>query len=424
MRESALALLPLALAIAGCSPIDLPGSSPATPTSFDQPPSTPTQSMDSTSEPNGYVSPGPLSSPTPGPNQPMGTLYVWNRGTEGNSEYGRLDPSQFNIGINHIQPQDEVVRGPADALALAFSRYSSQVAYVTTSGRLQLWIADSELQQVALAWTDTSDWMAGAPQETLDVNWGPGDKSVIVSGPEVDHVLIYSLSTREVLQWEGACDEIADTPDSDGRALWCVPAEDRSEQYAFVDPAGTLQTSASAPADPIRSVEWAFSPDSTMVLVADQDLALKVLGDDGDILDLEATYALPAPDWEWRGLQWSHDRSALLVFGSPHRPGLCPTFTEYVTGEVHERPCWLVLDSASGDVLWHPDESLATALGIVWGRVRFDFAASISPDGNGVALFIAEFPIRWSLNISIEGGAPTQFYTSLVDIVSWQPPDR
>jgi len=406
-------ILPLALAIAGCSS-EYPSRSQDIESTVDHTPGPPTQTVGATTS-------GPFASASSPTGQPTGALYVWNEGSEGNSEYGRLATDRFNIGVDGVHPQVETALGPDHAVALAFSRYSGQVAYLTQSDDLQLWIADSELLEVANAWTDSSNWMAGVPPDVLDISWGPADKSVIVSSPGANHLLVYSLSSREVLQWRGSCDQVAEAPRSAEPVLWCIPSDDQNGPYAFLDSTGDIQTSTSRPIEPTRVTDWVFSPDATRILIVDEDRSLMLVGGDSGVVDLPVTRGTTASEWEWPALSWSRDGRVILVFATPHVPGVCPPAASGPMGEVQERPCWLVLDAASGEILWFPGEALEHALGTTLDRVNMGYAASISPDGVSVALFMAELPIRWGIVAPMDGSPPIQVYGWLADVVSWQP---
>jgi hypothetical protein len=72
-------------------------------------------------------------------------------------------------------------------------------------------------------------------------------------------------------------------------------------------------------------------------------------------------------------------------------------------GKYSERPCWHVVDTNTGNTIWHPTEELASAINSTWDRIDgTDYPAVISPDGIWLALSLRESGLRHTLITSLK----------------------
>jgi hypothetical protein len=110
-------------------------------------------------------------------------------------------------------------------------------------------------------------------------------------------------------------------------------------------------------------------------------------------------------------LLWSQDGRRLLLFaeGSPERP--CPVVIDLTgTTDIKERSCWQVLDTVTGKIIWNVSDSVEGLIAEL-PQAMSDIelwhleAATLSPDGQRVALTLRSGGLRFGFVVNVETGA-------------------
>lgn len=322
---------------------------------------------------------------------------------------------------------------PAHALLLTFANTKDLVAYWTDSASGQLWISDLAYQEPRLIFSDEANDYRVKDPPNLDykvkLTWSPDDLHLIVdvpSGSTPD--LIYDLQTEVLEPWPWECDQIAFSPRTEHFATWCSSTSGEA-RYAVMEWGGEIWYSEQPPADKlVRGVKllppqwietllqtWAWSADGQQIAYfdpADFKGYLHIVDASGKHLKVlpggvKQAGEITAP----ADLQWSQDGQRLLVhaYGSKSHP--CPLYRSPVSPNsvASNAPCWQVLDTATGNILWTLLDSaeglMATQSEPADAIVDWkSLMATISPDGKLVALTLTSRPIEYGYVINIDTG--------------------
>lgn len=333
-----------------------------------------------------------------------GKIYVWVMPV-----YGSLNPSKrFQEDITPLGDQYDSETTPSNAIIIAFSYYTQQIAYLLENPeqKLTLWLSDLEIQDPHVVWVDQEN-VSGytSKDDLLSMHWGLGDQFIFfrnrpTSGANEDNYywLVYVTKSKNIVSLSGPCTGIFVSPQSDKFAIACPINE---TNFVVLEQDGTYWNTNATPEDIIFAKDWVFSPDGNRVLYANENDEIVILSQSIQKLTLPIYYAGAS---EHRILQWSQDGSKLLIKGND------VTHCPFYTLARRTPPCWQVFDANSGEIVW--TSSLVSG-----------YDASLSPNGKWVVMFHADYestPIRrWGVIYSVNDNAAFIFYNWVADAVNW-----
>ncbi len=325
--------------------------------------------------------------------------------------------------------EDTPAHSPAHALLLTYAHFADLVAYWTDDTPRQLWISDLDYQRPQSIYTDVAGkYPVKNPSYTdhqLRLLWSPDDRHLIVDAPTGSVPdLIYHIQNGKLEEWPWECDRVALSPRTGRLATWC-PSTTSQSHYAVMEWGGEIWYSDVAPTTEIvRGVKlsppkwiealvqpWAWSADGQHIAYfdpTDADMYLHIAGASGERLTV-----LPGG---YRGetflveLEWSQDGRRLLVEAYGTVGHSCPRYRPPApSSESEEAPCWQVLDTETGTVLWTLSDSAAGIMSLLGqpadGIVAWHSpSAVISPDGKLVALTLSAGAVDSRYVVNIETG--------------------
>ena len=272
---------------------------------------------------------------TPAPLVPLsdvsfpGRIYGWV-----SPFYGYLDPNQpipetqqqIPGTLNVLGTSDK--NGPGLALALSFSKYTGQIAYLLAApdGKIGLWISDLQLNSPIQVWVDmplSGEYVSTEPQVLL--KWGVRDKYVFIethptvsSETREEHRLfVYSIPSQQIAEIKGSCNELAFSLHTGAYALACSTKEGH---FIVLEQDGEIWDTEYLP-EGTYIQDFSFSPKGDRVAYVDAENAVYIVEKGKTPLKLPVRY--PEYWYSVTALQWSHDASKILVFGSD-MPGDTP----------------------------------------------------------------------------------------------------
>jgi hypothetical protein len=350
----------------------------------------------------------PIISPTSDFSAPRleGILYFWI--------YRFLEPLYTSIDLseNDLHPflddrnsPEPMVAGGRITIALAFAPYSPLIAYLTkTNDSVDLWLADLKLQQIEHLWSNDQQWLGAllTPGDAY-IQWGPAEKSIILSSYLArDHIVIYSLKSKKVVESVGVCDRIAPLPDSDRLSVWCSFETGVSSPYGVLTYDGDILYSKYLPEDSIEIFDWSFAPDNHRIIFAPKEGNVTVEDNRGKRMVIPARLLDEPREYRTQPyLQWSKNGDRLLIYA--FNKEYCPLWEDPGLGNLIEKECWLILDAKTGDFLWWPDVSNAgihEATGIPLMQLASN-CAGLSPESTWIAICFSSGAINDFLLISI-----------------------
>ncbi|MBW8011590.1 MAG: hypothetical protein FVQ83_10180 [Chloroflexi bacterium] len=430
-----------ALTLASCSPPQGAGHTPTTT-------STPSPSPSSTP-------PTPPNITTPG--------YVLTNTEKSTGVYGFLNNVAYyfrlrvgNVIGSHLPVElldsgddnDPSLGNPNDAFEFAFSNYADLIAFWTSGQPGELWLSDLANNDPRLVFID-SEMVCPydvnySPGEMIDMRWTFNDMHLfinVVDDPTLN--MIYHLQNDTIEAWPYNCDRVAMSSRSGRLATWCV-SNSSEESFAILEWGGEIWFSEASPLQEIVRLRpdqyqiWAWSSDGEQLAYfdpADPEGYLYIANVDGEIrlqiipgaaywttniLDNRRRLVEPPSP----PIQWSQDNSRLVIFAHPDQSHQCPTlYLPY--GEIHERvPCWQVIDTSTGEVIWTISDSinglLSSEMSITEvGPYNFEFP-TISPDGQ--LLVIQGWINRRQLNtIDLQTNEVTNWFDIMYTYMRWGP---
>ncbi|MDH5507892.1 MAG: hypothetical protein OEZ02_11795 [Anaerolineae bacterium] len=347
---------------------------------------------------------------------PDGFIYAWYFGGP-QSSYYKLDLGKsWRNNISRVGEDSIIGPFPTRASALAFSRYSQQIAYIMHTDRQEVWLADVQLNQIICLWVDQAEWLGEITlDEHVEIMWGPQDKSLIIhSLIDTPRALAIDLSSGQVHKISGFCDQIARSPVTGKMGIWCLEKE--SEATIALTGDGSIKVFSSAPDVDFTPVsDWVYSPSGDRLLYANEQNEILVISDEGKTLILPIAYDPPeccGITGPKRELQWSQDGNFLLVYG---------------TNNINGTLTWHIVDSQSGEIIWTEDIiSIMHALDIKTDHEDIGICvicggqdAVISPNGKWFvsSYFVAGY--RFSVLTSTTTGKSYQIGEGLLIYFSW-----
>ena len=271
----------------------------------------------------------------------------------------------------------ESAAGPELALALSFSDYKGQIAYLhlRSDGKISLWISDLQLKTPEQVWVDTLGLTTyNSADDQISVKWGIKDNYIFIENypvttadtTSVVYRLVYSVPTHSIVKLKDACNFLTVSPITHAYAIGC-PIE--NEHFLILEQDGSFWETKTLPPETYESKTYAFSPRADKVVYADLENAVYILDQNETPIRLAIRY----PDY-WHmdsPLQWSQDGSKVLVFGKdlPEDDPHC--VWDNLNGRVH--PCWQLFDAITGTRLW-------------WLGQVDHLNAILSPDGLWLAI--------------------------------------
>lgn len=277
------------------------------------------------------------------------------------------------------------------AVYLEFAHFSNQLVYWTFDEPGQLWISDLAISDKQVIFTDEhQEYLADPfnadvyPYEDIRLRWSPDDMNVILESRDHPNLnLIYHVQSEALEKFPFICDRISASPRSGLLATWCI--HDNGNEYAVIEWGGDVWYSTQPPAKVLVSrikegyETWAFSEDGQHVAYFnpnDPKAHLIIANSRGEILintiSVSAFWlAADPPTVEMRfveppspPIQWSQDGSRLVVWGIGNQKNQCPSMY-FSNGFVAERvPCWQVIDTLNGTVVWSIFDNLDDLVGI------------------------------------------------------------
>jgi WD40 repeat protein len=362
--------------------------------------------------------PTPDSSATPivstvNPQQvPPGTIYKWDPPVGG--MYLSIQPSSGLNSLQELIPSTPNVGSPEAAYALEFANYGPRVAYITLQEKAILWVSSPELTDVTMVWEDKIGWLSDFMpyQSLLDIKWGPGDNSLIVSlHGDNQRVVIYSFTSESAYSWEGSCDYLIQDVDGNIRSIGCkVQGEGTMTEIYRLDWEGSVQqVSPESRTSLLPVYEWAFAPTGDKVAFVGDDYSASLWHVSGEKIPLPIQwsegyiYSMLFDD-PFEAIHWSTDGARLLIHGFDTERAYCPTvrdsLTSNVTGTIS---CWLIIEGNTGEVIWWLTEDIIQEkVGQLWDGTSLAHDACFSPDGNWIAMSYRESGVQKFFIISTE----------------------
>ncbi len=326
---------------------------------------------------------------------------------------------------------EQATKGPGwCALDVAFSNYSDRVAYVTSrceqdKGQpMQLWISDLRQAEIKKLWSDTSFWLGKELEMSsafydYSIVWGKNDRYLLLSSHRENtdrHMLVYDIPMGKAVKFVGDCEGLVRNQNTQTIDPLCTDTGSENPKYFVLEDRGIIEYPA-PPGQPIRARAWRFSSDGERVLFVREDNRYEIIGKDDESLALALEFS-DNPNYRNHGslnMQWVQDNSRVLVYGEETNSQHCPKIRDWMIseGEFYEQPCWFVLDAASGDFLWWPDETMAAAVDTPLEYLKYSSNMAISPDGKWLATTIADSRIGHVFYFVI---------SSLESGISWEVP--
>jgi hypothetical protein len=313
-------------------------------------------------------------------------IYAWMPQSPISSKYGYFDLGRVIADRwNDLDSSDNNINGANRSVSLNFSPYTDNIAYLIGNKQVELWVSDVDLKYPERVWIDEDGWLGNANDWFLpQIIWGSYDRYLILTPWTVNsHIAIYDLFAKTAEQWLGACDVLARSPVSDDLVIWCEPSEeDPDKGYLVLGKEGIIRTQEK-PEVISRVIDWAYSPDGERVLFATEDLNIFTTLPDASLLQLPVNYeSSELFDISIRqNLQWSQDGHSVLVYAYGNPKNLCP---QWMREKLEDRPCWLVLDANTGNLIWKPGGEIS-GLGTPWEYLSMVHGATLSKDGKWLA---------------------------------------
>jgi hypothetical protein len=281
---------------------------------------------------------------------------------------------------------------PAQSFAASFSQNQQWIAYGLPNGRVpttELWVSDVQLCNPIRFYADHSgpigewsDWNSYAYFQ-----WGPGDKTLIFrSSKDEFPMVIYRLEDQEVEFWQGVCEDILYLAETVEVVIGCS----HDGGYSYLHPDGRITTVISIPKGTSdHVVAWSFSRegDAAYITSAQEVYLLRRNGQKIKLPLKGYKFMLPSDPVPF---QWAAERNRLLVLAYDPQKKRCPP----------ESACWFVVDGDRGKITWwlKPEQIDKPR---PWDEINMEHPASLSPDGELLALQYYELSLKHLLLIRL-----------------------
>lgn len=333
-----------------------------------------------------------------------GTIYMWE-----------IPPYLFGMDPNKswfffkIEPEDENVIGPNRGFSLSFPKYSDKVAYLVESGsgQIELWITDLKFKEASVVWRDTTDWLGDLSPTLLgnqdQIVWGPGDHSIFIYNfRNEDRFILYSTKSKSEYYWTGKCDQIVRIGTASPLALGCTGDLGDGQTAAIVTIDGDIEFGDFSQFIVDEEIlDYAFSPDGKQVIYTTVSGEFLIAKSSETTVELSLSYGYKErkpfdSDTFVDGMQWSSDGTRVLVFGNSTTSAACP-----LTSDGNALPCWMVIDSQSGEIIWRMKEFIANEINSSWDRLTAFYGAVLSPDNRWIVISLFDSPIEYLVLVSL-----------------------
>jgi len=297
---------------------------------------------------------------------------------------------------------------PNQAILAAFAASSGQIAYLTFTSHVELWIADLNLTQIEKVWIDETDWLGDVQnRDYLQIRWGPQDNFIIVTNLlQEPRTAVYDSKLKTVEQIMGTCNQLGLPPVFHQPTLICPNLNTDLQLYLTSDRSQKVLPSE-AISTTVDVHNWAFSPDGQEVVYATKENNLLLSNSEGQQIDLTIAYIPPVccgVELVRDDLQWSPDGSRLLVYGS---------------GPKGKYLGWHVLNANNGETVW--TNTPEQIVDILQKNLSIAFNATLSPDGLWVATSYCNLDNASSnmVIISLATGQVIPISEGTVDLLKW-----
>jgi hypothetical protein len=326
---------------------------------------------------------------------------------------------------------------------LGFANFADHMAYWSSIEPRELWVSDLALKNRKRLFTDTQSKYKSM---SIYLTWSPDDLHLMVNVEENKELnLIYHVQTGVLEPWPYTCDRVALSPRSERLATWCGSIN-KEKGYAIIEWGGEIWYSLAGPEhELVRRGEdlaqfWAWSSDGEQIAYFDPNdiqgylyiadsqgkVRLKTLPGSAYWLAVKAGWSLLQVYPYSPALQWSYDSSRLSVYAIGDDTNPCPIF-ERDSGEVlHGAPCWKVIDSLSGGIIWTITDTLDKIAALYFltriGPIDFLYP-SISADGRFLALCYCnnEDDNRGTYVINLDTKEIKLLFENYADNIRWGP---
>lgn len=380
------------------------------------------------------LTPERAGSPTSGPEAASG-IYIVSP-----PQYRVLSAtnltSQPAIQAEVIEPSPSGAQDVGDSSVSVFSHFSGMVAYWVQSPAGELWISDIDLKSAKRILTDSTNEYVGefaVPYGAIRLLWSADDRYLIVDATQTGkQSLIYSIEEQTLEEWPWSCDAVALSPRTKQLATWCRSTE-AEPSYAVMEWGGGIWISEQPPTQMLvsrgadQAFSWGWSRTGDKIAYFDpQDQQGRLF-----IADAAGSKQAFVPGIAWIGpitsysfefssrypIRWSRNGSRLLIFGQGTD---CPPQESAVTGELSMRPCWQVIDSDTGQVLW-----TSVDISVLWpdqqmSDVTIEMAV-FSPNSDYLALAVFRGGPRYIVLSAIQPAIPTILENSSGSDMYWWP---
>jgi hypothetical protein len=419
--------LMIALFLASCAPgpvSDAPTSGPPTDQTTSQPGNTrtviasPRAVATQTPIPPTIGSPTATETPTIAAAPSGRQLILWNEAFPGVLSILDADAIQTPGSYPVIA---QVFAEPVRPMGLAFAAAADKVAYLTYEDGLVLTIADLELTPITELHLEEIDWLVDLIErgDTIPFYWGPHDKSVLIIDPNGgDQNVLYLVNDNRIEYIADGCRHLSLAESKVVPALWCK-AKPPVQGFVVLQSDGEVRREAALPRSGVISImEAAFHADGQSILSIGASGKVELIRSQNNPIETAIEYVsgvrrLP------RNLYWSRDGTLALVYGNSAQ---CPLFFNDMTNEHTTRPCWHVLDSQSGVIVWYPTDELAATMQSTWDRIDgTTYPAALSGDGSLLAMSLRESGIRYFLVISLRESEARIVGNFAATALVWKP---
>lgn len=299
---------------------------------------------------------------------------------------------------------DSPIAPAGRAVYLSFAPYADAVIYWLAGSSGELWLSDLALKNNQRLFSDETSQDALEfnyfPDEQLTFQWSPSERYVVLDfADQARQDMLLDRQHNQLEPWGYTCDRIARSPQSGGWAVWCPDQTSQAASFAVFESDDRLWFSDLPPQENLvqrgeRSQPvWQWSRGGDRLAFYDPSdpagtlYVASVLETRPLLPGASPWLAQALRDSQPSPLQWSQDGKRLLVFAR-NLQGSCPPYQDFGGNLYHDVPCWQVIDSTSGAVLWTIENSITqieSAAAELFPTLDY-LSAALSADGSYVAV--------------------------------------